>query len=100
MAKKSLVAADARRRRIVARHAAHRAELKRIARVGATAAERADARAALAALPRDASPTRLVSRDIVDGRPRAVYAKFGLSRVRFRQMAHDGQLPGITKSSW
>ncbi|GAB96596.1 30S ribosomal protein S14, partial [Kineosphaera limosa NBRC 100340] len=89
-----------RRRRIVARYAARRAELKQIARTGATAAERADARAALAALPRDASPTRLVSRDVVDGRPRAVFAKFGLSRVLFRQMAHDGQLPGITKSSW
>lgn len=100
MAKASLVAANERRRATVARHAARRAELKETARVGATPADRAAARAALSRLPRDASPTRVVSRDAVDGRPRAVYARFGLSRVRFREMALRGELPGVRKSSW
>jgi small subunit ribosomal protein S14 len=43
---------------------------------------------------------RLRSRDSIDGRPRGVLSKFGVSRVRFRDMAHRGELPGITKSSW
>ena len=42
----------------------------------------------------------LRNRDAIDGRPRGVLAKFGVSRVRFRNMAHKGELPGITKSSW
>ncbi len=64
------------------------------------AKERADAMRALHALPRDASPTRQRNRDVVDGRPRGHLRAFGLSRVRFRAMAHRGELPGITKSSW
>jgi len=43
---------------------------------------------------------RLRNRDAIDGRPRGILAKFGVSRVRFRDMAHRGELPGITKSSW
>ena len=54
----------------------------------------------LQALPRNASPTRVRNRDVVDGRPRSVYRRFGLSRVRLREMAHAGELPGVTKSSW
>jgi ribosomal protein S14 len=61
---------------------------------------RVAARRELSRQPRDASATRLRNRDVVDGRPRAVYRKFGLSRIRLREMAHRGQLPGITKSSW
>ena len=56
--------------------------------------------AALHALPRDASPTRLRNRDAVDGRPRGFLRKAGVSRVRFREMALRGELPGISKSSW
>jgi len=56
--------------------------------------------AALHALPRDAPPTRLRNRDVVDGRPRGYLRVTGTSRVRFRQMALHGQLPGIVKSSW
>ena len=55
---------------------------------------------ALQKLPRNASPVRLRNRDIIDGRPRGTFQKFGISRVRFRDMAHRGELPGITKSSW
>ena len=58
------------------------------------------ARLGLQKLPRNASPVRLRSRDAIDGRPRGVLSKFGISRVRFRDMAHRGELPGITKSSW
>ena len=50
--------------------------------------------------PRDASPTRLRNRDAIDGRPRGFLRTFGLSRVRFREAAHRGELPGVTKSSW
>ncbi|MEJ5868542.1 30S ribosomal protein S14 [Pseudokineococcus sp. 5B2Z-1] len=101
MAKKSKIAKDAQRREVVARHAERRAELKRTAvspHVGAD--ERAAAQLALQRMPRDASPTRLRNRDAVDGRPRGHLRTFGLSRVRFRELALDGQLPGITKSSW
>ncbi|GIL34912.1 30S ribosomal protein S14 [Phycicoccus sp. DTK01] len=101
MAKRSLRVADERRRAVVARFAERRAALKRAATdPRASEEERAAARLGLQRLPRDASPTRLVSRDVVDGRPRAVYRRFGLSRVRLREMAHRGELPGVTKSSW
>lgn len=99
MAKKSKIAKDAERRKIVARYADRRAELKERIRTGSPD-EVALAVRELAALPRDASPTRLRNRDVVDGRPRGHLARFGLSRVRFRAMSHDGQLPGVTKSSW
>lgn len=99
MAKKSKIAKDAERRRIVARYADRRAELKECIRTGSPD-EVALAVRELAALPRDSSPTRLRNRDVVDGRPRGHLTRFGLSRVRFRAMAHDGQLPGVTKSSW
>ncbi|MFQ6171124.1 30S ribosomal protein S14 [Oryzobacter sp. R7] len=101
MAKASLRAKDARRREVVARHAERRAALRAAARdPRGTQESRAAARLALQRLPRDASPTRLVNRDVVDGRPRAVHRRFGLSRIRLREMAHRGELPGVTKSSW
>ncbi|GAB47434.1 30S ribosomal protein S14 [Mobilicoccus pelagius] len=101
MAKKSKIAKDARRREIVARHAERRAELKaRIASPRSTAKERKAAITALQRLPRDASPTRLRNRDVVDGRPRSAYRRFGLSRIRLREMAHAGELPGVTTSIW
>ncbi len=101
MAKKSKIAKDAQRRVVVERWADRRRELKATA-VSPHVSEdaRAGARLALARMPRDASPTRLRNRDIVDGRPRGYLRPFGLSRIRFRQMAHAGELPGITKSSW
>ncbi|WP_155341315.1 30S ribosomal protein S14 [Acrocarpospora corrugata] len=99
MAKKSKIAANERRRAIVARFASRRAELKEIIRTG-TPEDRAAAVRELARQPRDASATRVRNRDSVDGRPRGHLTKFGLSRIRFRQMAHRGELPGITKASW
>ncbi|TYB56529.1 30S ribosomal protein S14 [Nonomuraea sp. PA05] len=99
MAKKSKIAANERRKAVVRRHAERRAELKEIIRTGGPQ-ERADAVRELARQPRDASPTRVRNRDSIDGRPRGHLSKFGLSRVRFREMAHRGELPGVTKASW
>ena len=84
MAKTSKIAANERRRATVAKHDAERRALKRT----------------LQRLPRDASPTRVRNRDAIDGRPRGYLGAFGLSRVRFREAAHRGELPGVTKSSW
>ncbi|MFT7837883.1 30S ribosomal protein S14 [Saccharothrix sp. BKS2] len=98
MAKKSKIAKDRQRREVVARYAERRAELKEIIRIDPE--RRDEALAALRKLPRDASPTRLRNRDAVDGRPRAFNRAFGLSRIRLREMAHRGELPGVSKSSW
>ena len=100
MAKTSKIARDQQRREVVARYAERRAELKEAARTATTWEDRATAQQALQRLPRNASPTRLRNRDVADGRPRGHLRKFGLSRVRFRQMAHNGELPGVRKSSW
>lgn len=101
MAKKSKIAKNEKRKAVVARHAARRAELKEIIRRPDTPdADRAAALAELRRQPRDASATRVRNRDSVDGRPRGHVRKFGLSRVRLREEAHAGHLPGVTKSSW
>ena len=101
MAKKSKIAKDARRRATVARYARRRAELKlAVSAPTASPAEREAAALGLRKLPRDASPTRLRNRDAVDGRPRGFFRKFGLSRLRLREAAHRGELPGVSKSSW
>ena len=101
MAKKSKIVADARRREVVARYAERRAELKRIIVDPASTPDQRDAaQRELMRQPRDASPVRLRSRDAVDGRPRGYLRKAGISRIRFREMAHKGELPGISKASW
>jgi small subunit ribosomal protein S14 len=101
VAKKSKIAKNEQRKNVVARYAARRAELKQAAvDPHATSPERAAAQLALQKLPRDASPTRVRNRDVTDGRPRGVLRTFGLSRITFRDMAHAGELPGVTKSSW
>ncbi|WP_028709602.1 30S ribosomal protein S14 [Propionicicella superfundia] len=99
MAKTSKIVANERRRRTVARYAARRAALKEQARRAPTPEQRSVARAALARLPRDASPTRIRNRDAVDGRPRGFLRVAGVSRIRFRELAHAGYLPGIRKAS-
>jgi small subunit ribosomal protein S14 len=99
MAKTSKIAANERRKVVVIRYAERRAALKEIIRTGSPD-ERAQAVRELSRQPRDASATRVRNRDSTDGRPRGHLRKFGLSRIRFREMAHRGELPGITKSSW
>ncbi len=101
MAKKSKIARNQQRAEIVAKYRDRREELVRtISSVNASEEEKAVARKKLQALPRDASPTRLRNRGFSDGRPRGYLRKFGLSRVKFREAALSGELPGITKSSW
>jgi small subunit ribosomal protein S14 len=101
MAKKSKIAKNAQRREIVARYAERRSELKAtIASPNSSPEDKAAAVSALQKMPRDASATRLRNRDAVDGRPRGHFRAFGLSRIRLREMAHAGELPGVSKSSW
>ncbi len=89
MAKKSSIAREERRKKIVAKYAALRKELK----------EKNDYEA-LRELPRDSNPNRLHNRCKLSGRPRGYLRKFGLSRLAFRQMALDGKIPGVIKASW
>ncbi|MCM6775154.1 30S ribosomal protein S14 [Nocardia sp. CDC159] len=101
MAKKSKINRNEHRRAVVARYAERRAELKELIRKPSTPDDqRALAQLALQKLPRDASPVRLRNRDATDGRPRGHLRKFGLSRVRVRELVHRGELPGVRKSSW
>jgi len=101
MAKQSKIAKNEQRRLVVDRYAERRAELKRI--INSPTTSRDERQAALQGLqrqPRDASATRLRNRDAVDGRPRGYLRAFGVSRVRLRELAHEGYLPGVRKSSW
>ncbi|MCV7410200.1 30S ribosomal protein S14 [Mycobacterium florentinum] len=101
MAKKSKIVKNDQRRAIVARYAERRAGLKEIIRSPrSTPEQRLAAQQALARQPRDASAVRVRNRDAVDGRPRGHLRKFGLSRVRMRELVHQGQLPGVRKASW
>ncbi|WP_137988600.1 30S ribosomal protein S14 [Streptomyces vilmorinianum] len=101
MAKKSKIARNERRKAVVERYAGRRAELKEIIRRPSTPeAEREAALRELQRQPRDASATRVRNRDAVDGRPRGHLRKFGISRVRLREQAHAGFLPGVRKASW
>lgn len=101
MAKKSAINRQNKRERLVRKYAAKRAELKaRAADASLSAEEQMEARNKLATLPRNSSPVRLRTRCIVSGRPRAVYKKFMLSRIAFRDLALNGKLPGVRKASW
>ena len=101
MAKKSKIAKNEQRKLVVSRHAERRTELKKSSvNPHLPPEERAAAQSVLQKLPRDASPTRVRNRDASDGRPRGFARKFGLSRITMRNMAHAGELPGVTKSSW
>ncbi|MFC4271047.1 30S ribosomal protein S14 [Sneathiella chungangensis] len=101
MAKKSAVERDLKRRRMADKYAAKRAELKAISKnEELPQEERFAARLKLAALPRNSSKTRLRNRCELTGRPRGVYRKLKLSRIGLRDMASNGQIPGMVKSSW
>ena len=89
MAKESVKARERKREALVARYAAKRKALKE-----------AGDYIGLDKLPRNASPVRLHNRCKLTGRPRGYMRKFGISRVTFREMASDGKIPGVTKSSW
>ena len=89
MAKKSIIAREAKRRRMVAKYADLRKKLK----------EEGDWDA-LDKLPRNSSKVRLHNRCMLTGRPKGYMRMFGISRVTFREMALNGKIPGITKASW
>ena len=101
MAKKSMIARENKRARLVAKYAQKRAALKAIiADVNASDEEKWDAQIALQKLPRDANPVRQQRRCQVTGRPHAVYRKFGLCRNKLREAAMRGDVPGLVKASW
>ena len=101
MAKKSVTYRNKKRERLVARYASKRAELKKILANPDTSEEDFYvAQAKLDKLPKNSSPVRLVRRCSLTGRPRATIRKFGLSRTTFRELALQGKMPGIIKSSW
>lgn len=101
MAKKSAVERDLKRRRLVVKYAAKRAELKAIANdVEKPMEDRFAAVLKLADLPRNSSKTRVRNRCAVTGRPRAYYRRLGVSRIALRDLASIGQVPGMVKSSW
>lgn len=101
MAKRSKIVANERRMRVVEQYRDRRDALRAASRDASLPLERRmQASRELAALPRDSSPSRVRNRDQVDGRPRGYVGVAGLSRIRFRQAAHRGELPGVQKSSW
>jgi small subunit ribosomal protein S14 len=101
MAKKSAIEKNKRRREMVERYAAKRQELRAIVHDrDRDPGERFEATLALAKLPRNSSPTRVRNRCAMTGRPRGNYRKFGLSRIALRELASNGQIPGMVKSSW
>lgn len=89
MAKKSMIARDEKRKKMIAKYAEKRAELKELGDLDG-----------LQKLPLNSSPTRFKNRDALSGRPRGFMRKFGLSRINFREKASKGEIPGVTKSSW
>ncbi|MFZ1098399.1 MAG: 30S ribosomal protein S14 [Steroidobacteraceae bacterium] len=101
MAKTSMVEREKRRALVVKKYAVRRAKLRELIRSPKTSPEaRAAAQAELQAQPRDASPSRHRNRCAITGRSRGVYRKFGLSRVKLREVASRGEIPGLAKASW
>ncbi len=89
MSKKSIIARQAKREKMVAKYADLRAQLKKEGRYDE-----------LGKIPKNASPVRLKNRCKLSGRPKGYMRMFGISRVAFRKMANEGKIPGVTKASW
>lgn len=101
MAKTSMLMRERKRRKIAAKYAEKRAELKKtISSPKASDEERRAAQMQLQKLPRDASPTRQRNRCAITGRPHGYYRKFGLARNKLRSATMDGEIPGLRKASW
>ena len=101
MAKKSMIARENKRLKMVEKFSKKRFELKSIINDVSKSEEEKDiAMKKLQKLPRDASPVRLQRRCQITGRPQAVYRKFGLSRNKLRELAMKGDVPGLVKASW
>jgi small subunit ribosomal protein S14 len=101
MAKKSKIAKNLKRKKLVAKYAERRAALVAVIKNPETSLEeKFEAQVALDKLPRDSAAVRVVNRCALTGRPRAYYRKFGLSRIALREEALKGNLPGVVKASW
>jgi small subunit ribosomal protein S14 len=101
MAKISKVVKNERRKETAARWAARRAEAKKIINNPSSSPEEVDAAVLrLQKMPRDASPIRVRNRCSQSGRTRGYLRKFGISRIALRELALQGQIPGVVKSSW
>lgn len=101
MAKKSAIEKNNKRKKLVERYAAKRAELKAQAMdENLSLEERFKARLKLAELPRNSAPNRVRNRCEVSGRPRGYYRKLRMSRIALRDLGSAGQIPGLVKSSW
>lgn len=101
MAKLSLINREKKRTALVKKFTAKRLALKAlIADHSKSEEERYEARLRLQQLPRNANPTRQRNRCAITGRPRGTYRKFGLGRIKVREAAMRGEIPGLTKASW
>jgi small subunit ribosomal protein S14 len=101
VAKTSQVHRDRKRLRLISKHAQRRAELRKVLRdVEASLDDKRIAQAKLEKLPRNSCVTRRSNRCELTGRVRGTYRKFRLSRIMLRQLALEGKIPGMTKSSW
>ena len=101
MAKLALINREEKRRKMVAQYAKKRAALEAVFNnVGLSDEERYEARLKFQALPRNSSPSRLRNRCALTGRPRGVFRKFGLCRHKIRELAFNGEIPGVVKASW
>ncbi len=101
MAKKSMIAREVKRQRLNEKYAAKRAELKeQMKDQELPLGDRVRLSMKLAKLPRNSSATRLHNRCQLTGRPKAYYRKLKMSRIKLRDLASDGQIPGMVKSSW
>ena len=89
MARKAVIARGKKRERLVQKYAALRKQLKEEGRWDE-----------LDKLPKNSSPVRLHNRCLITGRPKGYMRHFGICRVKFREMAVDGKIPGVTKASW
>jgi small subunit ribosomal protein S14 len=101
MAKKSQVNRDLKRKKLIAKYAERREELRnKLKDPNVSIEEKLEVQEQFTKLPRNSCPTRLNNRCKVSGRSKAYYRKFGISRIALRELALRGQLPGMRKSSW
>ena len=100
MANKAMIQRELKRQRLVMKYAEKRLSVKKQILATISLKEKLDLHKKLQQLPRNSAPVRLHNRCLVTGRPKGYYRDFGLSRHVLREMAHEGLLPGVQKSSW
>ena len=100
MAKKSMIEREKKRQQLVIKYSQKRIELKGQMKKASFLEEKLEIQRKLQNLPRNSNPVRLHNRCLITGRPKGFFRDFGLSRHVLREMAHEGFLPGLTKSSW